>query len=109
MVQPRLLINHIKKKINLHYHIFQIELYPEKIITLEKINSKKCIIQNNNVTDKCPICYQNFGIEKEGTTKLYCKHVFHFNCINRWFKQKEIMNEDLVCPICKKKHIINIC
>jgi len=108
IIQPRLLINHIKKNIDLQYYIFQIKLYTEKIITFENIyNNRECFIKENISEEKCPICYQVFDDNKPGTTKLYCKHEFHFNCINRWFKQKEVNNEDLLCPVCRTKHIIN--
>jgi hypothetical protein len=108
IVQPRLIINHYKKKINLQLYAYQIKIYPEKIITLADIYQNGCLFNDKYGEEKCPICYQEIEEDNKGIAKLYCKHIFHLNCINRWFKQKEIDNQDLVCPVCRKKHIINI-
>lgn len=81
-------------------------MYQEKIITFKNINIIECLIKDDQHL-KCPICYCKIDLQYNGTTKLYCNHIFHYNCINKWFKQKEINNEELKCPVCRKKHNIN--
>jgi len=41
----------------------------------------------------CVICFSEMETGKE----LPCKHVFHLNCLRRWFEQKQ------ECPMCRMK------
>lgn len=41
----------------------------------------------------CVICFA----EMESGKELPCKHVFHLNCLKRWFEQKQ------ECPMCRTK------
>merc|ERR1712228_442211 len=41
----------------------------------------------------CVICFS----EMESGKELPCKHVFHLNCLKRWFEQKQ------ECPMCRLK------
>ena len=56
----------------------------------DKYISNPNIIYNN---DECIICFNKFG-PKDLIKLLYCKHIFHKKCLDKWFKKKA------VCPIC---------
>ena len=45
---------------------------------------------------ECVICKETFN-EKNVVRILHCKHIFHPQCIDIWFKDNKI------CPICKKE------
>ncbi|KAL4368828.1 hypothetical protein GQ457_05G007230 [Hibiscus cannabinus] len=45
--------------------------------------------------EKCCICQEDYANGEE-LGKLDCGHDFHFNCIKRWLRRKNL------CPICKK-------
>ncbi|CAG9334995.1 unnamed protein product [Blepharisma stoltei] len=51
----------------------------------------------------CPICLDNFS-QEDYVRELYCKHIYHKNCIDPWFKVKSY------CCLCKKdfKHPENL-
>ena len=49
--------------------------------------------------DECIICQDMFKV-KEKIRKLPCEHIFHVNCIDKWFE------EDKKCPCCKKEVFI---
>ena len=70
--------------------VFKID---EKFIEISKNkeNSKK------EQFNKCIICMENYEIGDEVET-LPCFHLFHKECIDKWFKS----NKDS-CPICKNK------
>ena len=42
----------------------------------------------------CSICFDE--ITGKGQTKLNCNHVFHEECIDKWFKRSH------QCPLCRK-------
>ena len=42
----------------------------------------------------CIICHCQ---ATNNLSSLYCGHIFHFNCIDKWLKKKKI------CPICRNK------
>lgn len=48
--------------------------------------------QLKNIT--CCICLENFN-KNNFILKLDCKHIYHHNCINKWFKK------NINCPICR--------
>merc|ERR1712244_90505 len=45
----------------------------------------------------CVICFSEMETGKE----LPCRHVFHLNCLKRWFEQKQ------ECPMCRMKIVPN--
>lgn len=47
------------------------------------------------IENVCVICQDNIEIESI-IRVLQCKHLFHVNCIDRWFC------ENKKCPLCKK-------
>ena len=50
---------------------------------------------NQNEEDVCTICFSKTDTSKR--VILPCKHTFHLECFNIWYKQKR------VCPLCKYK------
>lgn len=48
----------------------------------------------------CPICLEEFN-EDESVIELPCKHVFHKECIKKWFENNHS------CPTCRKKIDLN--
>ena len=46
--------------------------------------------------NECVICKEILK-EKEIIRVLNCSHIFHINCIDKWFKDNKM------CPICKKE------
>jgi|TARA_B110000495_G_C22975990_1_gene573254 hypothetical protein len=49
----------------------------------------------------CSICFD--GIKEEDRKNLNCVHVFHEECINKWFK---ISHQ---CPLCRKSKFDSKC
>ena len=60
--------------------------YPiSKIYSIDKLSEDK---------KKCLICQENFK-NGENSINLPCIHIFHYECIKKWLKEKKC------CPICK--------
>ena len=49
-----------------------------------------------DIFEECTICLENINIEYGNIKKLKCKHIYHINCINEWFKNKKN-----TCPNCR--------
>jgi len=67
------------------------------ILTLneeDRNNLKKYIVENN-VQDKCLICYDNIKVSEE-VIELQCNHIYHTECINEYFSKYNYK-----CPCCK--------
>ena len=64
-----------------------------KIFKIHNILSYK---KNENKYNICVICLENNNINNN--TILYCKHIFHKECIEKWFEHNK------TCPICKRKN-----
>ncbi|KAM1006360.1 hypothetical protein ACFX14_003187 [Malus domestica] len=54
-------------------------------------------------SEVCPICLEEFIVGSEDVTSKPYTHVFHENCIWRWFKQSQ-----LNCPICHFEMFIEL-
>lgn len=59
-----------------------------------------------NDSDRCVICLESLKINhcKKNKSKylfvtLLCEHIFHKNCINKYFKEKK--DNLITCPICR--------
>ena len=58
------------------------------------------------IEQECPICLENF-VENETIAILPCGHVFHIECVAKWFAEK------YECPSCRfrtnwyKKIVLN--
>lgn len=48
----------------------------------------------------CPICFDDYFIDKLDSIKLECGHIHHKKCIKRW------LNYNNTCPLCRV-HIID--
>ena len=56
---------------------------------------KEVLFQDN--TDKnCSICLEDYS-KKDKVVQLDCSHIFHRNCIETWFQNKDLKN----CPLCR--------
>tara|TARA_B100001057_G_C22787028_1_gene926018 strand:+ start:1027 stop:1518 length:492 start_codon:yes stop_codon:yes gene_type:complete len=43
--------------------------------------------------DECPICFEKL---KKNVARTYCNHLFHAECLYKWFTIKN------TCPLCRK-------
>ena len=61
------------------------------------VNQYKTYTLNETTTKTCAICLASMGntLLGEMVTELPCKHVFHKQCLARWFKDNN------TCPLCK--------
>jgi len=50
--------------------------------------------------NECSICFDDINAST-GSTTLSCGHVFHFNCIARWFAN----SDDINCALCRKQMV----
>ena len=71
---------------------------------------KETAISSKMKEDECAICLTKFNfsdrnsmitseVEPDEVSKLLCGHVFHYECLKRWF-QSTSKNE---CPFCRQK------
>jgi len=64
-------------------------------------NLKTCkFTKSNDEEVVCPICLEEFN-ENETVIELSCKHIFHKDCIKKWFENNHS------CPTCRKKIDLN--
>jgi hypothetical protein len=56
-------------------------------------------IKDIPMTDTCSICIEPFI--GDPTIVLHCSHLFHQNCIIKWFKT------ELTCPLCRSSIKVN--
>lgn len=52
-------------------------------------------INDEEKTNECTICYDNYLDDVHVACKLKCKHIFHNLCINNWIKKSK------TCPLCR--------
>ena len=45
--------------------------------------------------DDCPICMEKMKGGEKDVCKLYCKHYFHVECMEKWLETR------MECPICR--------
>ena len=63
---------------------------------IEKFKENNYIILNKDFeNNECIICLENMVINNK-IKILECSHIYHYNCIEAWFKKKGEIN----CPIC---------
>ncbi|EAR86753.2 zinc finger, C3HC4 type (RING finger) protein (macronuclear) [Tetrahymena thermophila SB210] len=71
-------------------------LQDEALDTLiyNQLQSCKAIemVETQQNQQECSICLEQYQAQDE-VCKLQCRHIFHKNCINLWFKQKNY------CPL----------
>lgn len=78
------------------------------------LNNNGTIINNNNETNyncvnidsECSICKNNLYLSLDKIYKLnLCSHIFHYKCINKWFKTVSNKFNDLhTCPLCRSSN-----
>jgi hypothetical protein len=44
---------------------------------------------------ECPVCLCQFNCREDGVVGLKCRHVFHRECLEPWFKEHH------TCPVCR--------
>lgn len=86
-------------------YIVNIEFYNKVNISrgLKKINRKNKKVKKNYLTNKkeeneCSICLKKMN-HKHNAIALECGHVFHCNCLSKWFKETK---NNIHCPLCRK-------
>ena len=70
---------------------YKIKQYEETINTLK--------VTENNIGTTCSICLDVLDEDSlETSVKLInCNHIFHKECIEKWYKNSENVN----CPVCR--------
>lgn len=53
----------------------------------------------NECANTCAICLNKINKECRYITK--CNHIFHDNCINKWFSHN---HQGHTCPVCRKEY-----
>ena len=97
------------------YHVFAVLFFPFLFVILLLIhfknnNKKKLVtnfdyffkqmVENDNITRTCIICYDNISYDDLIFTK--CDHYYHEFCIRKWLSINQ------VCPICKRQYEVNV-
>ena len=59
------------------------------------IKKEYIVVDKEFENNECIICLENM-IKGDKIKILECGHIYHYNCINDWFKK---VNE---CPVCYK-------
>lgn len=60
--------------------------------------------ENNTNTShlSCAICLEDYR-DNDNLGKLQCNHKFHYECIDNWFS-----NSNIICPLCNTDYQLNI-
>ncbi|KAM3340913.1 RING-H2 finger protein ATL33-like [Capsicum galapagoense] len=58
----------------------------------KKLSSEE---NNEDSSNECPVCLTAFVEGEEVRQLMTCKHMFHFNCIDKWLCSKSS------CPVCR--------
>ena len=65
----------------------------------------KCVLKGFTIVDapdvfpECSICYNSIKLNK--CCKLGCSHIYHMNCIDKWFGKQRSNQQPLSCPMCR--------
>ncbi|KAH6620546.1 hypothetical protein C7974DRAFT_458809 [Boeremia exigua] len=60
--------------------------------------SSQCCAVLASADDECPICRLNFVGDDEKAVSTPCSHVFHPECLQKWF---ESQTGQATCPMCR--------
>jgi|APCry1669190591_1035303.scaffolds.fasta_scaffold24036_2 RING-H2 zinc finger domain len=101
--------NHFRRRLRPNNHFVHldyntlVELEPVVIqLISDTMIRKTCVTINENKSNFCVICQEFikerdfFDLDSCIIRILSCQHVFHIDCIDRWF------SKNYRCPTCKK-------
>jgi hypothetical protein len=95
------------------YRKFHNWFYPEnKVINLADPEQNALLArvtykyqeQKYDIQTECAICSLNFEENSIVKTLYPCGHIFHNECIRKWFYGEKIIRSK--CPVCRKKDTI---
>jgi hypothetical protein len=83
----------------------------DEYYTEEKLPEYLVPLDTTNLSEYCSICFETL-YPGDDNIKLYkihnCQHIFHQQCILKWFKTPKVVNQDETipttnsCPICRQ-------
>jgi len=53
-------------------------------------------------SETCPICDENIISENKDIVMTGCTHLFHKNCLDMWFRNREANGQPRTCPLCRE-------
>lgn len=69
------------------------------INTVCVLSQPYCFVQNKEEKSTiCSICLEKYKNQYELVSVLFCTHMFHTDCIEKWFTKNK------VCPLCRSVH-----
>lgn len=74
--------------------------YSYQIMNNFLTNIYPLIKTNSSTIQECSICITDTEPNENNMYCTTCRHLFHFNCINEWFK-KNLNNLIKPCPLCR--------
>lgn len=77
---------------------------PEQIETLMQQRKEYRLVEEEreNVGTMCPICYEEFEGRSICINLIYCGHIFHDDCLEKWIESK------VTCPVCRSNLYLDI-
>lgn len=70
---------------------------------LNELKSVKYLENLNEHMDSCTICLEGFIIDESDILILFCKHIFHNDCLKNWLNKNLLMPK---CPNCNY-HVVD--
>ena len=90
-------------------NIFDIRVfYPNfnKLNIVRNVNSSKKKDDNGN--KECGICFNNILDGEKVCNLTVCQHIFHEECLSKWYYQCTKDKKSFTCPMCRKIQPINL-
>ena len=78
-------------------------IFKGKIEQIYIKGSKTFVYEYKERSDQCLICFDKFDSD-DNVCVLKCKgrHIYHKNCIYKWWTTKTQKSENVFCPTCKE-------